>query len=428
MPKQNKPSPGQLIMSELFPDPPPPEVPTGVVLSLEVSPSQTAEGGEDRPELPARWEAAQLLAEQRNVLPVVLRQIRPVPAIEYLDYLLGLSKDEGYVWAVYGASGSGKSTFFHTLQYQTNDRVGTHIIDGRTTNLSDQTEFTRYLTEVITAHKLKRGADTPLVIILEEREGEMKTEERSAIVQSLRNVLRPPGPGKNVVFVLPVTNSTIGTLFLEQARETGISVPLGHNSIYTFQGPPHTEHVDIVTNLFIALYDRDISDFGLQRSQLQAHVATNQTIGQYMRVIREELSQQNRKYMQTIRSHHYRPFTVIICYVNPLPAYRTEPIIKGMTINAFGKVRTGELLRATQGQKAQKWQGKERALANIVEALDIRIVEIPPHIITKLLYAYGWQHTLSDKMNEDTRTLIIDYLTKEGIDYNTPKSIRQNLQ
>lgn len=433
MSKKNKSTHGQLPIPNLSPEVPLlSSVETGVVLPLEVFSSTPSDNTEDRPELPARWESAQILAEQRNVLPVVLRQIRPVPAIEYLNYLLGLSKDEGYVWVVYGTSGSGKSTFFHTLQHQTNNKVRTHIIDGKSPDiaekLSDQVLFSKYLTDVIQSHKDKNGQQIPLVIILEERENEMKTEERSAIVQSLRNILRPPGPGKNVVFVLPVTNSNTGTLFLDQARETGVCIPLGHNSIYTFQGPPHTEHVDIVVNLFTALYERDISDFGLQRSQLQVHVSTNQTIGQYMRVVREELAQQNRHYTNTIRSHHYRPFTVIMCFVNPLPAYRTEPIIKGLTINAYGKVRTGELLRATQGQKAQRWQGRERILANIIETLDIRIVEIPPQIITKILYAYGWQHTIAEKANEDTRTLINDYLTTEGIDYNTPKSVRQNIQ
>ena len=178
----------------------------------------------------------------------------------------------------------------------------------------------------------------------------------------------------------------------------------------------------------MALNDRDISDFGLQRSDLQAYISSQQTIGQYIRTIREELVKQNKQFLETIRSNSYKPFTVIICYVNPLPAYRTEPIIKGMTINAFGKVRTGELLRASQSQKAQKWQNKHQALANIVEALDIRIAEVPPEIVTKLLFAYGWQNSLSSDSGQDFKTLIETYLQDNNIDYNAPKSVRQNLR
>lgn len=381
----------------------------------------------EQPKLPARWETARDVAESKKVLPTLLHHIRPVPALDYLKHLISLSQDEGYVWVVYGASGSGKSAFFHTLEYQTNNQIRTYIIDGNAIShiLCDQVALSAYLEQVIRDHKSKYGPEIPLVIILEERENAMSTEERSALSQSLRNVLRPPKPGRNVIFVLPVTNSNLGDLFMRQAQETGVSVPLGHNAIYTFQGPPPTEHVDIVNELFQTLNDRDISDFGLQRSDLQKHVSSNQTIGQYIRVIREEIVGNNNKFSILVRNNIIKPFTMITCFVNPLPAYRTEPIIKGMTINAAGQIRTGEILRVTQGQKAQRWVNKRQALANIVSALDIRIVEIPPEIIAKMLYAYGKEKFL---VRSHTNESLVEEIFEEGIDYNAPKSVRQNLR
>lgn len=108
-----------------------------------------------------------------------------------------------------------------------------------------------------------------------------------------------------------------------------------------------------------------------------------------------------------------------------MPAYRTEPIIKGMTINAAGQIRTGEILRVTQGQKAQRWENKRQALSNIVYALDIRIVEITPEIVAKLLFAYGKEKFLSNNRLSDLR---LSDFSEEGIDYNAPKSVRQNLR
>lgn len=381
------------------------------------------------PKLPARWESARNAAESKKVLPALLHHIRPVPALDYLKHLVSLSQDEGYVWVVYGASGSGKSAFFHTLEYQTNNRIQTHIIDGNAISdiLCDQVALSNHLEQIIEDHKSKHGSEVPLVIILEERENAMSTEERSALSQSLRNVLRPPKPGENVVFVLPVTNSNLGDLFMRQAQETGVSTPLGHNAIYTFQGPPTTEHVDILNELFQTLNDRDITDFGLQRSDLQKHVSSNQTIGQYIRVVREELKNNSDYFNDLIKSNIIKPFTMITCFVNPLPAHRTEPIIKGMTMNAAGQIRTGELLRVTQGQKAQRWANKRQALANIVSALDIRIVEIPPEIIAKLLYAYGKEKFLMQS-NSDEMIAITEEIFEEEIDYNAPKSVRQNLR
>jgi hypothetical protein len=195
----------------------------------------------------------------------------------------------------------------------------------------------------------------------------------------------------------------------------------------TFQGPPYTEHVDILNGLFKALNDRDISDFGLQRSDLQKHVSSHQTIGQYIRVIREEIAKNDNRFNNLIKGNIYKPFTVITCFVNPVPAYRTEPIIKGMTINAAGQIRTGEILRVTQGQKAQRWVNKLKALANIVYALDIRIVEIPPEIIAKLLFAYGKDKFLSKERLEHTNALEGGRL-EDDLDYNAPKSVRQNLR
>ncbi len=164
-----------------------------------------------RPELPARWEAARDIAESKKVLPMLLKQIRPVPALEYLKYLINLAQDEGYVWVVYGAPGSGKSSFFHTLEYQTSNQIRTSILDGNAigSTLTDQFAFSKYLEKIIIEHKEMHGKATPLVIVLEERENEMNTEERSSVAQALRNVLRPPKPGKNVIFVLPVTNCKI---------------------------------------------------------------------------------------------------------------------------------------------------------------------------------------------------------------------------
>lgn len=382
------------------------------------------------PELPARWEAARLAAEKKNVLPLLLRQIRPVPALDYVEYLVSIVKDEGCAWVVYGESGSGKSSFFHTLEYQTSNQIRTHIIDGNDPriNLANQLAVAGYLKDTILQHKEKNGEDVPLIIILEERETSMTVDERSSIAQALRNTLRPPGPGKNVIFVLPVTNPSQGDLFIRQVRDTGVFIPIGQDAIYTFRGPSYDEHVNILTSLFVALNDRDIDEFGLQRSDLQKLVSSQQTIGQYIRNIREELIRRNRKYQQIVRNNSYRPFTVITCFINPLPAYRTEPTIKGMTLNAFGKIRTAEILRATKGQMAQQWQEKRQALQNIMEALDVRIVEVPPAIITKLLYAYGWQKKLSTVVGEETTSMIERYLTDEGIKYNAPKSVRQNLR
>lgn len=206
----------------------------------------------ESPALPARWEAAYLAAENKQVLPILLHQIRPVPALDYLKYLISLSQDEGYAWTVYGAPGSGKSAFFHTLEYQTNNQIRVHIIDGNSIGdiLHNHFQLSKYLEQIILEHKSKNGYATPLVMVLEERENNMSTEERSSLSQALRNVLRPPKPGTNVIFVLPVTNSGLGDLFIKQAAETGVAIPGGHNTIYSFQRPPYTEHVDILNGLF----------------------------------------------------------------------------------------------------------------------------------------------------------------------------------
>jgi len=118
----------------------------------------------ETPKLPARWETARDVAESKKVLPALLHHIRPVPALDYLKYLVSLSQDEGYVWVVYGASGSGKSAFFHTLEYQTNNQIQTYIIDGNAIShiLCDQVALSDYLERIIRDHKSKYGSEVPL--------------------------------------------------------------------------------------------------------------------------------------------------------------------------------------------------------------------------------------------------------------------------
>lgn len=103
-----------------------------------------------------------------------------------------------------------------------------------------------------------------------------------------------------------------------------------------------------------------------------------------------------------------------------------------MTINANGQIRTGELLRVTQGQKAQRWSSKRPALTTIVRSLDMRIVEIPPEIIAKLLYAYGKDKFLPSNRLKNSGNFIDDTIIhsflETDIDYNAPKSVRQNLR
>lgn len=419
----------KLVLPRENDEEPLPSVTSGIIIPLQFSDSNTKNSTSSElppPTLPARWEAAKSVAEEKNVLPALLHQIRRVAARDFLEYLIGLAQDEGYVWVVYGASGSGKSSFFHTLEHQTDGAVKVHVIDGNSIDLTDQTGFAAYLTNVIVKHKDINGRTAPLVLVLEERETTMSTDERSAICQALRNVLRSPKHGNHVIFVLPVTEDGQGSLFLEQVRNTGVSVPLGQNQIYSFQGPTHNEHVDILASQFIVFNDKDIKEYGLYRSDLQKFVSSGQTIGQYIRAIREELAKQNDNFRRTIRSHSYRPCTVVICFVNPLPGYRTEPTIKAMTINAFNRIKTSEILR-TQSQKAQRWQGKHQALANIIEALDVRIVEITPQLITRLLYAYGGERTLGQQYNSTVRSMIEDYLAQEKIEYHAHKSVRSGL-
>jgi hypothetical protein len=226
----------------------------------------------------------------------------------------------------------------------------------------------------------------------------------------------------------PVVNSNQGTLFIKQVEEIGVSFPLGHTALYTFHGPPYTEHIEIFLDLFLALNDKDISEFGLQRSDLQVHVSSQQTIGQFIRTIREEIVRVNKTALNIVRSHNYRPFSVIICFVNPLPRYQTEPIIKAMSMNAFGKIRAGEVLRATQSQRALRWENKRQAFANIVAALDVRLVEIPPEIISKLVYAYTGHPTARLPFKDPIMDVVELGLLQNNIIYNAPKAVRQNLR
>ncbi len=366
--------------------------------------------------LPTRWEIAKRTAEERQALPALLNQIRTVSAFDHLNKLIQLSADEGHAWVVYGASGSGKSAFFHTLEHQTEGRVKTKILDGNDINLTNQNLFAERLVNTIRDHKARTVQDTPLLIVLEERETNMAAEERSAICQALRNVLRSED-GKGVIFVLPVTDRSQAGLFVEQARNTGIGVSTDSN-IYFFEGPRYTEHVDILTSLFTVLNDRDISEYGLSRSDLQQYVSSSQTIGEYIRQVRNQLSEKSASFRNVLQTHSYKKLTVIMCFVNPIHTYRSEPIIRALSINRANRIRTGELTKS-HSNNAQMWKNKHVALANVVETLDIRIVEIAPEIVVKVVYAYG---------TPDLQQELNLYLEDQKIPFNPPKSVRQNLR
>jgi hypothetical protein len=166
--------------------------------------------------LPARWEEVQAEAEVRQVFSVIVQKLIDVPALDHLAKLTQQSSSEGYVWVVLGKSGSGKSAFFQTLEYRFQGSIKTLIINESMVGFSNPTLLSDYLKEQIRNHHLKNGTEMPLVVVLEGREQRMTQDERSSIAQALRNVLRYPGPGKHVIFVLPVTNSNHGNLFLNE--------------------------------------------------------------------------------------------------------------------------------------------------------------------------------------------------------------------
>jgi len=60
------------------------------------------------------------------------RKAKRSAAHRQLAKLIDLSRHEGYVWVICGASGSGKSAFLQTLEYKFKDTVKTFVIVPRT--------------------------------------------------------------------------------------------------------------------------------------------------------------------------------------------------------------------------------------------------------------------------------------------------------
>ncbi len=311
--------------------------------------------------LPNRFEALQNLAEGFEALQSI---VRPVTAAltaldEIYDDMEGAG--QGAFLVLSGASGSGKSTFLHTLKLF---REGV-----RTLAVAPEQPVGEALEE------LNASADRLRVIVLAGREAADSTTEAELdrALHAINQFLRTR-EGRNSLVVWPTNSETVLQTILAKAAQVGGEALLGiYPAGLRFEGPPKREYVDIARGTVQALNEgASLIALGVTETRATELAEQAPTLGAFLQSLREEERRSRTALLNLLPARErYNLWVVVVAGNDP------EDAVGTLTSGAHFSADVDRLLASTDANVVQDLRRYPAKLGILGRSFDARILYVP---------------------------------------------------
>lgn len=205
-----------------------------------------------------------------------------------------------------GDSGTGKSTFIHT--------VGLFRKDIETITFTKDKDLSIALAE-LTATKFSLR-----IIVLEGREAltDVSNELLEKSIHSINSFIRTE-EGEKTLVAWPVNRDDLADRLAKLGQELGGEALLGTgNPIYMFAGPPKDKFLEIANNT-IALLNQgeNIHDLGISNTRAYQLLENTNTIGLFLAKIRQELLANQTDLRKLAKSERPRVWIIVLAGNEP---------------------------------------------------------------------------------------------------------------
>ncbi|SEG59301.1 hypothetical protein [Marinobacterium lutimaris] len=334
--------------------------------------------------LPKRFEALEREATSTgtDISQIVQRVDSAAARVETLVRQVrdgGLGRFELFL----GKSGSGKTTFFRTLQ-QFFDGIRIEAV-GNTVPLSDLSQHIR---------ERRYGGDKEITVyVLYDRDNEKVTyDEAKDFFESLRVLFREDYG--QVVIAWPITDKNAVDTLSKAAWEIGRDsiVDVISKGIYAFEGVPRDAYYEIgdLTTRNLAP-GQTLETFGLTKEVTRSLISESETIAEFYSRLEAKSTEINDTYKDILKEKVIPRVWILVGGdvsqdLNLTVSTLTQGTEKQIDIDRVLKF----LDDPSNGSAYLKdWQQRRQQVAFIMRRLDVRLFELPPNAGLAAIRLYG---------------------------------------
>lgn len=334
--------------------------------------------------LPKRFEALEreVTSTGTDISQIVQRIDRAAARIETLVRQVrdgGLGRFELFL----GKSGSGKTTFFRTLQ-RFFDGVQIEAIEN-TIPLSDLSNHIR---------ERRYGNDQKIVVyVLYDRDNEKVTyDDAKDFFESLRVLFRETHG--QVVIAWPITDENSVKILSKAAWEIGRDsiVDVITKGIYGFEGVPRTSYYEIADLTTRNLEPgQTLETFGLTKEVTNSLIAESETIAEFYSRLEAKSAEINDTYKDILKEKVIPKVWILVGGDENQDLNLTVSTLTQGTEKQIDIDRVLKFLDDPSNDSAylKDWQQRRQQVAFIMRRLDVRLFELPPNAGLAAIRLYG---------------------------------------
>ncbi|MCG2577831.1 hypothetical protein LZ012_12600 [Dechloromonas sp. XY25] len=283
-------------------------------------------------------------------------------SLEHIDELHGemISSSRGAFLILRGDSGTGKSTFIHT--------VGLFRDGVETKTVTKDEDVGRVL------GSLKATGAGLRIIVLEGREAltDISNELLEKDIHAINSFIRTTN-GEKTLIAWPVNRDDLAERLSSLASELGAESLVGlGDPIYRFSGPLKEKYIEIANNTISLLNQgENIHDLGISSVRAEELLAESNTIGLFLAKIRKDLLANQREISRLAKKEKCRVWVVVLAGNDP------DGDIDGITRGTMYSADIDRMLSVTNANIVQDLKQYPEKLGMLGSYFDARILHFP---------------------------------------------------
>ena len=278
----------------------------------------------------------------------------------------------GAFWILRGDSGSGKSTFVHTVPFY---RDHVRVID-----VDPGQDLRKYFAQQDT-----NGIELT-IFVLEEREAEtsFSDPELETWLHSINGFIRSQR-GRKALIVWPCNTDELRDRIVRLGRALGATALLPNKDGYIpFQGPPPRSYPSIAERTFSVLNQgATLTDLGLSDDELRREAETTSTIGLYLHNLQQQILSSKSEVTKLLQKEQYRLWIVVVAGNDPVSE------VGGLTRSSLSWVDSDRLMNATGANIVKQIKQTPKRAGLLATSLGAKILYLPLLTATTVVRAYA---------------------------------------
>lgn len=279
-----------------------------------------------------------------------------------------------------GQAGAGKSTFLDTVHLF---RAGV-----TTERIRQEDDIAKCLGQLPKSNEAR-------IVVVEGREAllDVSVAALETSMHAINTFVRSPA-GENTLVVWPTNTDVLAESLIKVGGDLGGKALLGHDGgIFKFTGPPQASFVGIAERTVASLNDgASLSALGISEQRARELAADEETIGDYLGVIRKQLIRNGARVKSLLKTEQFRLWVVVIA------GNDVEGDVAALTRGGFAYADIDRLVNSTEANIVHELKKVPDDLGILGTVLDVKILHLD--VFTALAIARQYA---SDELREAMR-------------------------